>query len=69
VKPWRARVEVTPAGIELRVDPFPLAGTTVLALRERRIDDRRYGRDAELAMALAAARWRTTAVRVSPLAA
>jgi hypothetical protein len=67
VPPWRSRVEATPAGIELRVDPFPLAGTTVLALRERRIADRSYGGDAELAMALAAARWRTTAVRVSPL--
>lgn len=67
VPPWRAAVEETPAGIELRLDPFPLAGTTVLALRERRIDARPYRRDAELALALAAARWRTTAVRVSPL--
>jgi hypothetical protein len=68
VAPWRAEVAETPAGIELRLDPFPLAGTTVLALRERRIEDRPYRRDAELAMALAAARWRTTAVRVSPRA-
>lgn len=67
VAPWRAEVGETPAGIELRLDPFPLAGTTVLTLRERRIEDRPYRRDAELALALAAARWRTTGVRVSPL--
>lgn len=67
VPPWRAGVAETPAGIELRLDPFPLAGTTVLALRERRIEARVYPGDSELALALAAARWRTTAVRVSPL--
>jgi len=67
VPPWRAGVAETPAGIELRLDPFPLAGTTVLALRERRIEARVYPSDAGLALALAAARWRTTAVRVSPL--
>jgi hypothetical protein len=69
VAPWRVRVDETAAGLELRLDPFPLAGTTIVALRERRIEDRRYERDADLAMALAAARWRTTAVRVSPLEA
>lgn len=67
VASWRAEVGETPAGIELRLDPFPLAGTTVLTLRERRIEDRPYRRDAELALALAAARWRATGVRVSPL--
>lgn len=69
VAPWRVRVDETAAGLDLRLDPFPLAGTTIVALRERRIEDRRYERDADLAMALAAARWRTTAVRVSPLQA
>lgn len=68
VAPWRAAVEAAADGIELRLDPFPLAGTTVLPLRERHVEARRYDRDADLALALAAARWRETPVRVSPLA-
>jgi hypothetical protein len=66
---WRASVDEGPDGIELRLEPFPLAGATLLKLRERRIEERRYGRDAELALALATARWRETPVRCSRLGA
>lgn len=65
---WRGAVEGGPDAVTLRLDPFPFAGTTRLELRGRRIAARPYGRDAELALELAAARWERRAVRVAPLA-
>jgi hypothetical protein len=47
----------------LEIEPFPLAGATTFEIPCRRIPDRRYGGEAELASALGAARWVRLAVR------
>jgi hypothetical protein len=52
---------------ELRLDPFPLAGTTTFRLSARRIPRRRYRSDLEVGSALAHARWQRIPVRVAPL--
>ncbi|HYO15999.1 MAG TPA: DUF3891 family protein [Thermoanaerobaculia bacterium] len=49
----------------LHLDPFPLAGATTFRVPCRRIPDRRYGGDADLGGALAAARWEELAVKVA----
>ena len=51
---------------ELGLSPFPLAGATTFRVACRRIPDRRYRGDAELAGILAAARWERRAIRVVP---
>ncbi|HUO86031.1 MAG TPA: DUF3891 family protein [Thermoanaerobaculia bacterium] len=60
----RGRFEV--ATETLYLDPFPLAGATRFALPVRRIPKRPYAGDADLGGTLAAARWESLAVRVSP---
>lgn len=69
---WRAEVATGAAtgtaAVELRIDPFPLAGASRLALRARRIARRPWPDDRALGLALAAARWEEIAVRVAPLA-
>ena len=54
------------AGPELRLEPFPLAGTTVFRVPCRRLPDRAYAGDADLGGALAAARWEELEVRLAP---
>jgi hypothetical protein len=66
---WRAAVAADGAAVELRLDPFPLAGASRRVLRARRIARRRFTTDGELGRALAAARWEEIPVRVVPLAA
>lgn len=51
---------------EVRLAPFPLAGATTLAVPCRLLPARRYRGDADLGAALAAAPWRSLAVRVAP---
>jgi Protein of unknown function (DUF3891) len=63
---WRAEATAG-TGVELRLAPFPLAGTTRRTLRGRRVPARAYGGDAELAGTLARARWESFEVRVAPL--
>ena len=58
------RVQVK--GDLVRLDPFPLAGATTFKLPCRRIPDRRYRSDSDLAVELATARWGETSVRVAP---
>jgi hypothetical protein len=53
-------------GSELRIDPFPLAGSTRFRLPSRTIPDRDYAGDADLGGELAAARWEETILRVAP---
>ena len=65
---WRAAVACARDGIELALDPFPLAGASRVSLRARRIPDRSWADDGELARALAAARWESLAVLVAPRA-
>lgn len=50
----------------LRLDPFPLAGTTTFAIPARRIPDRAYEGDADLGGELARARWGALTVKVAP---
>ena len=50
----------------LEIEPFPLAGATTFEIPCRRIPDRRYGGEADLASALGAARWRQLAVGCQP---
>jgi hypothetical protein len=52
----------------LYLEPFPFAGATTFQVPVRRIPRRRYGGDADLGAALAAATWSDVAVRVAPLA-
>jgi hypothetical protein len=66
---WRAVASASGTVLELLLEPFPLAGSTRVALRGRRIPARRYAADAELATALAAARWQSFEVRVAALGA
>ena len=49
---------------ELVIDPFPLAGATRFGIPCRRIEHRRYARDADLGATLAEARWDAIEVRV-----
>jgi hypothetical protein len=58
------RIELEPG--ELRLEPFPFAGTTTFRVACRSIDDRPYGGDAALGVELAIARWRQLEVRVAP---
>ena len=51
---------------QLRLAPFPLAGSTTLPVPCRLLPARRYGGDADLGAALAAAPWRSLAVRLAP---
>lgn len=67
---WTCQVSESdePEGlIELRLAPFPLAGSTRLALRERWLSGASWQADRDLALDLAAARWRETGVRVVAL--
>ena len=50
----------------LRLDPFPLAGSTAFRIPCRRIPVREYRGDADLGGELAAARWEDLPVRVAP---
>lgn len=50
----------------LRLDPFPLAGTTTFRIPCRRIPARDYGREAMLGLELVTARWGEMVVRVAP---
>ena len=52
--------------VQVRLAPFPLAGATTLAVPCRLLSARRYRGDADLGTALAAAPWRSLAVRVAP---
>lgn len=54
------------SGETLRLDPFPLAGSTTFRVPCRRIPVRDYGGDAALGGELAAARWSEMTVRVAP---
>ncbi len=54
------------AGGELRLEPFPLAGPTAFQVACRRVADRPYTGAADLAGALAAARWERRIVRIVP---
>ena len=51
---------------ELEIEPFPLAGATTFEIPCRRIADRRYQGEADLAGALGAARWERLSVRCRP---
>jgi Protein of unknown function (DUF3891) len=53
------------AGV-LHLGPFPLAGATTFRIPARRIPDRPYAGDADLAVELARARWGEIAVCVAP---
>ncbi len=50
----------------LAIAPFPLAGSTRFRLPCRWIDDRDYGSDLDLGVALASARWQERTVRLVP---
>jgi hypothetical protein len=52
---------------KLCLDPFPLAGATTFRIRHRRISRRAYRDDADLAVALASARWTELGLRVEPV--
>ena len=41
----------------LEIDPFPLAGATTFRLSGRKVPERRFESDADLAVELASARW------------
>ncbi|MDY7091344.1 MAG: DUF3891 family protein [Acidobacteriota bacterium] len=49
---------------EMAIEPLPLAGATTFGLRYRRIPDRPYRSDGDLAGALAEARWLERKIRV-----
>ncbi len=51
---------------ELEIDPFPLAGATTFEIPGRRIPDRPYCGEADLARALGTARWTRWPVRCRP---
>ena len=58
---WQGEVD----GLTLHLAPFPLAGSTSFVLRCRRIPNRRYESDTDLAVELARARWEDLEVRVA----
>lgn len=62
----RPGLEARFTGGALRIAPFPLAGATTFQLPVRRIPARPYRGDADLGGQLAAARWTTVPVRVTP---
>ncbi|MFN7941897.1 MAG: DUF3891 family protein [Thermoanaerobaculia bacterium] len=66
---FRAQVETTASAVEVRLAPFPLAGTTRFALPARALPPRRYASGVDLGVELAAARWRELTVRLAPGAA
>jgi hypothetical protein len=51
---------------ELEIEPFPLAGATTFEIPGRRIPDRPYGGEADLARALGTARWTPSPIRCRP---
>jgi hypothetical protein len=51
---------------ELEIEPFPLAGATTFEIPCRRVANRRYRGETDLAGALGAARWKHFAVRCRP---
>ena len=51
---------------ELEIEPFPLAGATTFEIPVRRVADRPYLGEADLAGTLGAARWSRLAVRCRP---
>ncbi len=53
-------------GATLLIDPFPLAGTTTLNVACRRIPQRVYASDTDLAVELASTRWQQLSVRIAP---
>lgn len=61
----RGRLSAT----ELRIDPFPLVGSTTFRVPCRYIPDRPYRGDADLGGELAAARWEELSVHLRPLRA
>jgi len=62
----RRRGRFDAAAGTVRLDPFPLAGTTTFRVPARRIPRRSYAGDADLGGELAAARWGEVTVRVAP---
>lgn len=61
------RIEPRPGDGELRLEPFPLAGTTTFRVPCRRIPRRDYRGDADLGGELATARWEEMSVRIAPV--
>lgn len=57
---------VSATGTELAIEPFPLAGSTGFEVACRRIPDRRYRNDLDLALTLAQAHWQHQRVHVVP---
>ena len=65
----RHGVRIVPApgsDVEVRLDPFPLAGATTFRVPCRRVPSRPYGCDADFGGELAAARWQEMTVRIAP---
>lgn len=65
----RVRCRDRPKGagiVEVEIDPFPLAGATTFSLACRRVPDRPYRSDSDLALAAATARWATLPIRLVP---
>ena len=62
----RGGLTARPNDGELEIEPFPLAGATTFEIPCRRIADRRYAGEADLARALGSARWTRLAVRCRP---
>ena len=58
--------EIRWADDAVRIDPFPLAGTTRFPLSARRIPRRGYESDRDLAVELATARWERLTIRIAP---
>ena len=50
----------------LRLDPFPLAGTTTFQIPVRRVPNRDYPTDSQFGSQLARARWQRMTVKVAP---
>ena len=48
------------------IDPFPLAGSTSFKIAARRMENRRFRSDSDLAIALATARWERLSIRIKP---
>lgn len=59
-----AGLPATAEPLRLAIDPFPLAGATTFRIPCRRIADRPYTGDADLAVELARARWEEMEVKV-----
>lgn len=62
----QAGYHVQVEGDEIRLDPFPLAGSTTFQIPCRHIPQRAYHSDTDLAVELATARWVETSVRLLP---